>query len=390
MLAKSEKVTSTANLEDDGIFIALPPKQHPVIRLNAICPYYTMFPLEFPFNALNEAKKGDWVLDPFCGRGTTNFAARLRGLPSIGLDASPVAVAIAKSKFTQVNPSDVVRACSRILKDNRIPESVPAGDFWDLCYHPETLYQIALIREYLHENDLSSEEIALRAIMLGILHGPRMKGKPSYLSNQMPRTYATKPGPAIKFWKNKEEKPNYIDLMELVKRRSAYVFSQIPPIVEGNAYCVDSREIFTEKLNTNFKWIITSPPYYGMRSYLSDQWLRYWFIGGPSDVFYDINGLISHKSITNFISDLAKVWRNVAEVCEPGTHLIVRFGTIPSVKKDPTTIIMDSLQRAGCGWEVSKVSPAGNARKGNRQSDQFLQAISQPCEEIDICAILER
>ena len=66
------------------------------MALNAICPYFTMFPLGFPLRILRErAARADWVLDPFCGRGTTNYAARVLGLPSLGVDSSPVAVAIA-------------------------------------------------------------------------------------------------------------------------------------------------------------------------------------------------------------------------------------------------------------------------------------------------------
>lgn len=45
--------------------------------LNAICPYYTMLPLGFPIAELKRAGGDDAVLDPFCGRGTTLFAARL-------------------------------------------------------------------------------------------------------------------------------------------------------------------------------------------------------------------------------------------------------------------------------------------------------------------------
>ena len=53
--------------------------------LNAVCPYYTMYPLDFPLRVLKKhGKRGDWVIDPFCGRGTTNFAARLLQMPSVG------------------------------------------------------------------------------------------------------------------------------------------------------------------------------------------------------------------------------------------------------------------------------------------------------------------
>src|SRR5713101_9964538 len=48
--------------------------------LNAVCPYYTMFPLAFPLGVLSRrSQPKQWVLDPFCGRGTTTFGARLLG-----------------------------------------------------------------------------------------------------------------------------------------------------------------------------------------------------------------------------------------------------------------------------------------------------------------------
>ncbi len=51
--------------------------------LNAICPYFTMFPLEYPLRIIEKHKKSNpLVVDPFCGRGTTIYAARRVGLRS--------------------------------------------------------------------------------------------------------------------------------------------------------------------------------------------------------------------------------------------------------------------------------------------------------------------
>ena len=46
-------------------------KSTPSSRLNAICPYFTMFPIDFPLSAL-DTHTATRVLDPFCGRGTTS------------------------------------------------------------------------------------------------------------------------------------------------------------------------------------------------------------------------------------------------------------------------------------------------------------------------------
>src|SRR6266850_529225 len=91
-----------------------------VLLLNGVCPYYTMFPLDFPLKRLRNARPGEWVIDPFCGRGSTNYAARLLGLPSVGVDSNPVAAAIAEAKLVATTPEWIVRTCKRILETTSV------------------------------------------------------------------------------------------------------------------------------------------------------------------------------------------------------------------------------------------------------------------------------
>jgi hypothetical protein len=368
---------------------AIPPRRYePVGRLNAISPYYTMFPLEFPFRWLSRARSTGWVLDPFCGRGTTNFAARLLNLPSVGVDSNPVASAIAASKFVSVRPSEVVQLCRSILNTRWEPKNVPHGRFWRLCYHPRTLEEICKLREDFIRDCSSQARVALRAVLLGILHGPRQKLVASYLSNQMPRTYATKPTSAIKFWLKRKLRPSRVDVLELVKRRASYVFSDIPPKTMGRILRADIRNISSRQIRARFRWVVTSPPYLGMRSYKSDQWLRNWFLGGPPQVDYTHNGQLSHHSQDEFVRDLASAWRRVSGLCLPGAHLIVRFGALPSVKRNPVDLLKKSIRSANCGWAVRTVRRAGRASHGKRQACQFIQT-GMAIEEIDLHAVLE-
>ena len=46
------------------------------------------------------SRKGDFVLDPFCGSGTVLVEARLAGHPVVGVDANPLAVRLARLKLT--------------------------------------------------------------------------------------------------------------------------------------------------------------------------------------------------------------------------------------------------------------------------------------------------
>lgn len=357
--------------------------------LNAVCPYFTMYPLEFPLRVLpRDAKQKFWVFDPFCGRGTTNFAARLKGLPSVGFDSSPVAVAVASAKFVNTTAASVVRCAENILSETNFPSSVPDSMFWKWAFAKTTLVQVCRLREELIRDHSTPERRMLRAIMLGALHGPLCKGMPSHCSNQCTRTFAPKPGYAVGFWKRRKLNPPIVDILGVIKRRAArYLMAPIPNGV-GKAYLRDSRSAPLDKWKGKFFWVVTSPPYYGMRTYLPDQWLRAWFLGGPASVDYSYRLCdFEHSSPERFTEQLQKVWKNTAVMCRPGARLVCRFGGIHDRKHDCLEIAKNSF--VDSGWRLTTIKGAGNALHGRRQATQFGHAQKFPREEYDLYARLE-
>lgn len=103
---------------------------NPSLALNAICPYFTMFPLEYPLGVLKKHRAArPVVIDPFCGRGTTLFAARMLGLECWGIDTSPVAVAIAKAKLSNSTAEDALCLAQLLILATR-PKHVPRSRFF--------------------------------------------------------------------------------------------------------------------------------------------------------------------------------------------------------------------------------------------------------------------
>lgn len=361
--------------------------RNPVVRMNGVCPYFTMYPLTFPYSKLRAAKPRR-VLDPFCGRGTTNFAARLLGIESVGIDSNPVAFAVAQSKLSSASASQVVRECRKALRQEE--PDVPQGDFWELCYHPDTLIELCSLRTHLLRNTSDSDATALlRSIALGLLHGPLTKGLPTYFSNQMPRTYATKPRSAVAYWTKRNLKPRYVSVEEALARRATYLLAHVLPKTKGHAIAGDSREASTFKGLSDFDLVITSPPYLGMTTYGPDQWLRNWFVGGPDAVDYVQPRQMGSSNSESFVEDLAAVWRNVAGSCKRGARMVVRFGALPSCPSDPSLVLSQSIKMADCGWRPVTKKSAGLASAGKRQANQFQKTDTPPISEIDLYCVLE-
>jgi len=362
----------------------------PKYALNAICPYFTMFPLEYPFKVLKKHKNDNPVIvDPFCGRGTTIYAAREMGLSAWGIDTSPIAVAIAKAKLAKADLKDILVLANKFI--SKEPKNIPDTAFFRKAYAPSTLRELCALREgLLRIRKETGASALLRAAALGCLHGPLNKTieGAGYFSNQMPRTFSSKPDYSVKYWKNKNLKAPKVKVIDVLKRK----LSRIPDLnvdclgTPDQIICEDSCLLDAyAHIPTDFSVVVTSPPYYGMRTYIQDQWLRMWFLGGPDTVDYSTEDQIAHTSQDAFITDLASVWQNIYNSEAEDLHLYIRFGSIPSAKSDAKYIMRSSLEEAG-GWQIVSTRNALDAHAGKRQADQMAPG-SQAADEFDFHVI---
>lgn len=355
--------------------------------LNAICPYYTMFPLEYPLAQLENLPKGSIVYDPFCGRGTTTFAARLLGHSSIGTDINPVAIAVAKAKMAHVTPKQIVDLASKILNSETL-DPVPSGRFWELAYAPGTLEHILKLRAGLRLRHGSVAD-ALRGIVLGCLHGPQPKTKDSNLSNQMQRTFAPKPDYAVRYWETRGMLPHEVDVIRIISERADRYYTENIPKVFSRVIHGDARN--PPITGVSFDATVTSPPYFGMDTYVPDQWLRNWFLGGAEKPTYEKRDQLSRGTKDDFILELGKVWYAIAVRSNPGAKLSIRFGAIASRDSDPETLIRRSLQVSKAPWVIRSIKHAGGAKEGRRQAEQMgaVARKSRAIEELDFVCRLQ-
>jgi hypothetical protein len=157
-----------------------------------------------------------------------------------------------------------------------------------------------------------------------------------------------------------------------------------PPQVAGLVTQSDARSL--PDVGIRFRATVTSPPYFGMNTYVPDQWLRHWFLGGPARTTYRQYDQLARGSAEEFATELGRVWIRVARVSVPGAKLVIRFGALSSVKSDPRHIIRESLKSADTGWHIKYMKSAGSAqgryRQANHMGDQASKANAS--HEVDV------
>lgn len=356
--------------------------------LNAICPYFTMFPLEYPLEVLEQYREANpVVMDPFCGRGTTLFAARKLGLSARGIDSSPIAIAIARAKLAAVYTTKALALAKRYIKEFD-SSAVPDNSFFQTAFHPYVLRRVCAIREGLLRVGRDTDTtVILRAAMLGCLHGPMSKTpeRHSYFSNQMPRTFSSKPDYSVRYWEEKGLVAPELDVLKVLQRKLTRLDSTHLPKtgVLTDVRKGDSRIAASLPPSCrDFSVVVTSPPYYGMRTYVEDQWLRNWFLGGPDHVVYGNSEQLQHAGTDSFAESLGKVWKNMARTKAEHLDMHIRFGIIPSSKVDAKALIRSSLEASGVHWDEVSVRSAKTAASGKRQADH-MAAGSAAAKEYD-------
>lgn len=180
-------------------------------------------------------------------------------------------------------------------------------------------------------------------------------------------------------------RPPEVDVIDIIGTRAEKLLSENLPPVRAHVANADSRKVSWEKLLDGLgpvSWIVTSPPYYGLRTYRPDQWIREWFLGGSHTVEYTVDSQLRHSSLEDFAFDLAEVFERLIPVCSDSARLVMRFGSINDRPVDALNLVRTALRDSG--WVVDTVRNAGIASAGRRQAEAFA-ATSQPARaEFDI------
>lgn len=355
-------------------------------RFHSICPYFAMFPETFAERWIGHlSRPGDVVLDPFSGRGTTAFQSLLMGRDAIASDVNDVAYCLTRAK-TAAPALDVVLRRLIVLSrgfDGRQwwATAQRAPEFFRYAYAPRVLQQLCYLRSRLKWRTSDCDAL-IAAMALGSLHG-EMDKSASYFSNQMPRTISTKPAYSVRFWKKRKLVAPERDVFALLVDRSRFRYETPPPSGSAITFHSDMRKL--PELLANYRrpinLVITSPPYFDVTNFEEDQWLRLWFLGGPTAPCRNRLSRDDRYSFApRYWSFIADMWRSLGGVVAPKGNVIVRIGS-PRIGPDRLERML-TASAVFSGRRVAKVSVAVSEIR-RRQTDQFRPGTRGCSVEVD-------
>lgn len=196
------------------------------------------------------------VLDPFMGMGTTPFAAMRSGLPAVGVDRLPVAVAVAEGLFAlmHLQAGQLLETFRKLQRNLSSFSPAPIAD-------DVRIVQVAFpaeIREHLQrwKSAVDTLEPPLKAafllLFLSILEPCSKTAKDGQFLRLRPNKPVLSPDEALERQVMRAEE----DVRFFHRARSRETWASYPSLLEG-----DARELSHLLEGESVGLIITSPPY---------------------------------------------------------------------------------------------------------------------------------
>lgn len=246
-------------------------------------------------------KKGQTILDPFCGIGTIPLEASLMQRNSIGFDLNPYAIHIATAKMTRnfdveekIEYVNSIKINTKKISIKKIPEWVKN------YYNEETLKEILFLLNLFQEQ----KEDFLYGCLLAISQGHR----PGHLSKPCGWTLPYKPRPDDP-GEYREVKPRLIDKILRNYQELEYETGTM------NIKLQDSRAM--PLADKTIDAIISSPPYFNTLDYVNSHRLRLAICGHYEEVVTkDLKqSLIQHKK--TYLQEMELVINEMRRVLKP-------------------------------------------------------------------------
>jgi DNA modification methylase len=288
--------------------------------------------------------KGDIVYDPFMGRGTTPLEAALKGRIPYGCDINPLSERLLLPRLTPPDLSEVQERLKSLIWDYKgnIPKELL------VFYHPDTLRSICALRDYLIKRESKGKLDAIDA-WIRLVAINRLTGHSAGFFS----VYSLPPNQAVSVQSQKRinERRNQMplprDVPAIILKKSKSLLKDLTANENRNLHEVAVRSKMVIALadrtdsiaSSSVSLVVTSPPFLDVVDYVTDNWLRCWFIGLDAKA---LNITMSGK-LSVWEETMTRVFVELTRVLKPGGHIAFEVGEVRKGKMK----LEDSVLRCG-------------------------------------------
>ncbi len=256
------------------------------------------------------------VFDPFCGVGTTLLACKQAGIPSMGIDISPLAVLASKVKTSDHDLNFLEASVKEALswKPHRVP--VPKDSYLRKAFSRYALEDLVFLREKIAGvTDENVKDFLTLALIDSSLKGSFMVKDGALVRVEKRGTI-----PVGKFFKYKIRK-----MLHDLKKNN---LPKVPvSVIEGDAR--EMRQVADESID----FVITSPPYLNKIEYSKIYKFELnFFFGLPASQIRNYIGTgIEGDVEKDYWNGISQVFSELKRVCKPNAKIawIVGGGCFP-------------------------------------------------------------
>ena len=272
--------------------------------------------------------RGDGVLDPFMGRGTTPVQAALMSRTPLGNDVNPLSALFTRPRLAP----PPLAAVSRRLQEVSWERADEVRDDLLAFYHPETLRQICALREWLlREAPLSEQRPDPATDWLRMIAINRLTGhSPGFFSvYTLPPNQATSAHNQLRINAKRSQAPPLRDVKAIIIKKTRRLLKDgLPPAHPPAVLSTGPAASMAQMPDASAALVVTSPPFLDIVHYAQDNWLRGWFAGINAESVE----IAMHRTEAAWEAMVRAALVEMARVVRPGGHVAFEVGEVRNGK----------------------------------------------------------